>query len=242
MGQRSSVYLADDLAAAVKTSGQPLAELIRRGLAASTAEVAQSATNNVLTTGRSLAAIPGGEPSPGVLCMGPGMLGALDEQVRPPAHALVFRLPRRPRGAHLPAGGTARCRTRHPPRRRLTSPIDSLSRLRKHPGMTVSEPPGSQPPDDNTTLLAAALDHTWAWHDGRTSRALQVLGFYLVAAALTGNAYTSAITDNDYRFATVIAIFGLGLTALASAAGLGEVNAASKAEPALIELQDPDLR
>jgi hypothetical protein len=37
MGQRSSVYLADDLAAAVKASGTPLGELIRRGLTAGTA-------------------------------------------------------------------------------------------------------------------------------------------------------------------------------------------------------------
>ena len=34
MGQRSSVYLADNLAAAVKASGVPLGELVRPGLAA----------------------------------------------------------------------------------------------------------------------------------------------------------------------------------------------------------------
>jgi hypothetical protein len=104
--------------------------------------------------------------------------------------------------------------------------------------MTVSEPPGSQPPDDDTTLLAAALDHTWAWHDGRTSRALQVVGFYLVASAITGSAYTSAITAKDYGVATAVAIGGLGITAIASAAGFREVYAASLAEPALAELQD----
>jgi len=65
-----------------------------------------------------------------------------------------------------------------------------------------------------------------------------VVGFYLVAAAITGSAYTTAITSNDYGFSAAIAIFGLGLTALASAAGLHEVNAASLAEPALAELQD----
>jgi hypothetical protein len=52
-GERTSVYLAADLAAAVKASDQTLAELIRRGLAAGTA-AARS------------------EPSPGVACMGPG--------------------------------------------------------------------------------------------------------------------------------------------------------------------------
>jgi hypothetical protein len=36
-GERTSVYLAADLAAAVKASGVPLAEPVRRGLAASTA-------------------------------------------------------------------------------------------------------------------------------------------------------------------------------------------------------------
>ncbi len=70
MGQRSSIYLADDLAAAVKASGVPLAELIRRGLTAGTAEVAQPPAPGPAST--SLAALPGGEPGNGALCMGPG--------------------------------------------------------------------------------------------------------------------------------------------------------------------------
>jgi hypothetical protein len=69
MGQRSSVYLADDLAAAVKASGVPLAELVRRGLAAGTAEVAQPAPSPATP---SLAAIAGGRPSHGAICMTPG--------------------------------------------------------------------------------------------------------------------------------------------------------------------------
>jgi hypothetical protein len=71
-GERTSVYLAADLAAAVKASGQPLAELVRRGLAAGTAEVTPPAAKDTLTTSPPLAALPDGEPSPGVLCAGPG--------------------------------------------------------------------------------------------------------------------------------------------------------------------------
>ncbi len=73
MGQRSSLYLADDLAAAVKASGIPLAELVRRGLDAGTAEVPQSPAPGPAAS--PLGAIPAtgpGEPSPGVICMGPG--------------------------------------------------------------------------------------------------------------------------------------------------------------------------
>jgi hypothetical protein len=69
-GERTSVYLTVGLAAAVKASSQPLAELIRRGLAAGTA--APPPGKNTLTTSRAPTALADGEPSPGVLCMGPG--------------------------------------------------------------------------------------------------------------------------------------------------------------------------
>ena len=64
MGQRTSVYLDDDLHAAAKASGVPLAELIRHGL---TAEPAAAAT----TTDRPVI-LPAGEPCPGAVCSGPG--------------------------------------------------------------------------------------------------------------------------------------------------------------------------
>lgn len=69
MGTRTSVYL-DDLKAAVKaTSDVPLAELIRRGLAADTAAAAQPPAPSPAST--SLAALPDGEPGKGAVCMTP---------------------------------------------------------------------------------------------------------------------------------------------------------------------------
>ncbi len=70
MGQRSSVYLADDLAAEVKASAVPLAELVRRGLTAGTAQAPQPGGPGPAAS--AFAAISNGEPSPGVVCAGFG--------------------------------------------------------------------------------------------------------------------------------------------------------------------------
>ena len=69
MGTRTSVYLDDDLKAAVKASDVPLAEVIRRGLAAGTAAAAQPPAQSPAST--SLAALPDGEPGNGAVCMTP---------------------------------------------------------------------------------------------------------------------------------------------------------------------------
>jgi hypothetical protein len=96
-GERTSVYLGADLATAVKASGQPLVELIRRGLTAGTAEVAQQPAPVPAIS--SLSAIPSGEPRPRSPVHWTGVLGAQHEEVRPPPAPALPSLRCRPPGA-----------------------------------------------------------------------------------------------------------------------------------------------
>jgi hypothetical protein len=98
--------------------------------------------------------------------------------------------------------------------------------------------PGKRKPEDDTTLLVAALNHAWAWYDARMNRGLQVVNYFLVAMALLANAYISALNGKHYAIAALVALSGVGLTAITFAVGYQQMRTAARGELALAELQD----
>jgi len=103
--------------------------------------------------------------------------------------------------------------------------------------MTPANPAGEQAPQDDTALLTAALNHAWAWYDAQISRALQVINYFLVASAVLATAYVSAINARHYPLAAVVALAGMGLTAVTSLISFRLSAAVNSGGPVLGELQ-----
>jgi hypothetical protein len=103
--------------------------------------------------------------------------------------------------------------------------------------MPVRKPPGERPPEDDTALLIAALNHALGWYEARIDRGLQVINYFLVASAVLATAYVSAIDGKHYTVAAVIALSGTALTGLAFIHGRRQRRYADTGRPALSELQ-----
>ena len=80
--------------------------------------------------------------------------------------------------------------------------------------MTVPKPRDEHPPGDDTALLIAALNHSYAYYEARLDRGLQLLNYYFVAIAVLASAYVSAISGKHYGIAAAVALSGTALTAL----------------------------
>jgi hypothetical protein len=92
--------------------------------------------------------------------------------------------------------------------------------------------------NDESALLIAALDHAWTTYDARLNRGLQVVNYYLIAAAVLANAYVAAFNARLYAVAAVIALTGLALVVVTSVMSFRQRQLARLSERALIELQD----
>lgn len=93
-------------------------------------------------------------------------------------------------------------------------------------------------PGDDTALLIASLEHFRTLRESRIERGLQVVNYFLVAAAVLASAYVSAINGKHYGIAVVIALSGTVLTAVTFATGLHQRQLAGRIQPVLAALQD----
>jgi hypothetical protein len=115
-------------------------------------------------------------------------------------------------------------------RRLLTAILASLA--------APSSSSRKQQGNDESALLIAALDHSWTTYDARLNRGLQIVNYYLIAAAVLANAYVSAFNARLYAVAAVIALTGLALIVVTSVMSSRQRQLAKHSERALIELQD----
>jgi hypothetical protein len=92
--------------------------------------------------------------------------------------------------------------------------------------------------DDDTALLIAALEHSWAWYDSRINRGLQVINYYLVAIAVLATAYVSALNAKLYAVAVAIGLSGAVITFVSFAVGFRQRRMATLGEAALAEVQN----
>lgn len=87
-------------------------------------------------------------------------------------------------------------------------------------------------------LLTTALDHAWRWFDLRMTGALQIVNYYLVAAALTSAAYVSALNGRHYAIAGAIAIIASSVSLVAYSAGQRQRDIAQFAVTPIREIED----
>jgi hypothetical protein len=90
---------------------------------------------------------------------------------------------------------------------------------------------------DELTLLTTALDHAWSRFSFRISSALQILNYYLVAAAILSAAYVGALTQGLHIVAGFIGIAGSIVSFAAFLGGYGQIVNARRAVPQLRDLE-----
>lgn len=91
---------------------------------------------------------------------------------------------------------------------------------------------------DRKGLLTIALDHAWRWYDFRWGQAIQIINFFVLAAAVMSAAYVSAINANHRGIAAAVALLGSVASASTYVVSIRIVNFAELASEPLKEIQD----